>query len=73
MSGKVQKAKGQLKEAVGKAVGNKRLEREGKRDQAIGTAKDEISKVKRRIERGVDDTLDKIEDADDRGRDRANG
>ena len=36
MAGKMDKAKGKAKEAVGHAVGNRRLEREGKRDQAIG-------------------------------------
>jgi uncharacterized protein YjbJ (UPF0337 family) len=73
MSGKVDKIKGHAKEAVGKAVGNRKLEREGKRDQAVGEAKDKFSKIKRAVEDKVDEKLDEMEDRDDRGRDRANG
>lgn len=73
MSGKVEKIKGQAKEAIGKAVGNRRLEREGKRDQAVGEVKDKFTKVKRAVEDKVDEKLDEMDDRDDRGRDRANG
>jgi uncharacterized protein YjbJ (UPF0337 family) len=49
MSGKLDKAKGQVKETVGKAVGNKRLEREGRRDRVVGEVKDRISRLKQRV------------------------
>jgi len=73
MPGKVQKAKGQAKEAIGKAVGNKHLEYEGKCDQAIGEARDKAHKLKKHVENKIDEKLDEIEDEDDRGRDRTNG
>jgi uncharacterized protein YjbJ (UPF0337 family) len=58
MAGEVDKVKGQAKEAVGKVIGNPRLEREGKRDQAVGAVKDKVSKIKRAVE----DKIDELED-----------
>jgi uncharacterized protein YjbJ (UPF0337 family) len=71
MAGKVDKAKGRAKEAIGRAVGNKHLEREGKRDQIVGAVKDTAHKVKKAVENKIDETLDEIED--DRGSGRTNG
>jgi uncharacterized protein YjbJ (UPF0337 family) len=65
MAGKMDKAKGKAKEAVGHAVGNRRLEREGKRDQAIGELKDKVHKARREAERSVDETLHHPEDYED--------
>jgi uncharacterized protein YjbJ (UPF0337 family) len=62
MAGQVDKAKGRAKEAIGRAVGNKSLEREGKRDRMMGEVKDKAHKVKKTVERKIDDTLDAIED-----------
>jgi len=70
MPGKVQKAKGRLKETAGRAVGNRRLEREGKRDRMIGAARDKAHKLKKTAERKIDEKLDELED--DRGSDGAN-
>ena len=70
MPGKVQKAKGRAKQAIGRAMGNRRLEREGDRDRAIGTARDKVHKLKKSVERKIDVKLDELED--DRGRDGAN-
>jgi uncharacterized protein YjbJ (UPF0337 family) len=39
-SNKAQDIKGEIKEAVGKVTGNKRLERKGKTDQAKSAVKD---------------------------------
>lgn len=63
MAGEVDKLKGRAKEAIGRAVGNRRLEREGKRDRTVGAVKDKISKV----ERAVEDKLEKAKDAVNRG------
>ncbi|QMU70526.1 CsbD family protein [Streptacidiphilus sp. P02-A3a] len=41
-----EKAKGKVKEATGKAVGNERLEAEGKGDQVKGDAKQAGEKIK---------------------------
>ncbi len=40
------KAKGKIKEAAGKAVGNERLQAEGKADQVKGDAKQAAEKAK---------------------------
>ena len=40
------KAKGKIKEAAGKAVGNERLTAEGRADQAKGDAKQAVEKAK---------------------------
>ena len=67
MAGRVDKAKGAAKEAIGKAVGNRRLEREGKRDRAVGAVKEQVAKIKRTVENKIDEGLDELED------DRGNG
>jgi uncharacterized protein YjbJ (UPF0337 family) len=69
----MQKAKGRAKEAIGKAVGNRGLEREGKRDQIVGDVKNKAARVKRGIEDKVDETIDELESRADRGSDRSNG
>jgi uncharacterized protein YjbJ (UPF0337 family) len=43
---KAEELKGKVKEGVGKAVGNERLEAEGKADQAKGNLKQAGEKVK---------------------------
>lgn len=49
MSGKTDKAKGKIKQAVGDLTDNDRLRREGKIDEVAGKAKDVIDKVKDKI------------------------
>jgi uncharacterized protein YjbJ (UPF0337 family) len=71
MSGKIDKAKGRAKEAIGKAIGNPKLEREGKIDRAVGAVKEKATEIKRAVEHKIDETIDELED--DRGRDRADG
>lgn len=46
MSGKADDTKGRLKEAAGAVTGDDQLRREGKVDQAAGSAKDAVDKVK---------------------------
>lgn len=55
VSNEAQNVKGKVKEAVGSATGNDRLENEGKTDQAKASAKDLGEKMK--------DTASKIKDA----------
>ena len=55
MAGKVDKAKGRAKEAIGRAVGNRSLEREGKRDRMIGAVKDTAHEVKKAVEQKLDE------------------
>jgi uncharacterized protein YjbJ (UPF0337 family) len=45
MSGKTDKIKGRVKEAVGALTNDKRLKKEGKVDQGSGAIKDGVEKV----------------------------
>ncbi len=42
--GKIDKAKGRMKEAAGDLTGDRSMKREGKRDRAAGTVKEKIEK-----------------------------
>jgi uncharacterized protein YjbJ (UPF0337 family) len=55
VQGRVDQAKGAVKDAAGKAVGNDRLQAEGKLDKASG-----------KIQSGVGDTKEKVKDAVDK-------
>ncbi len=57
MAGEVDKVKGVAKEVVGKAVGNRRLEREGKRDQIVGDAKDAVHDLKKKVQKKIDKVI----------------
>jgi uncharacterized protein YjbJ (UPF0337 family) len=52
MAGTRDTVKGKLKQATGILIGDKKLEREGKLDEAVGTVKDTVGKV-----------VDKVRDA----------
>jgi uncharacterized protein YjbJ (UPF0337 family) len=58
MAGEKDKAKGSLKEGVGKVTGDKQTEAEGKTDRAKGRAKDAAHDVKESA-KGVRDSLKK--------------
>ncbi|MGE5865312.1 MAG: CsbD family protein [Rhizobacter sp.] len=55
VEGRVEQAKGHIKETAGKAVGNERLEAEGKVDKTAG-----------RVQSGVGDAKEKVKDAIDK-------
>ena len=55
MGGKMDNFRGKAKEAVGDITDNSKLQRDGKADQAAGTAKDKAEKVKGWVEDKVDD------------------
>lgn len=55
VQGRVEQAKGAVKETTGKAVGNDRLQAEGKLDKAGG-----------KIQSGVGDAKEKVKDAVDK-------
>ena len=56
MAGTTDKVKGSIKEAAGKATGDRRTEAEGKTDQTKGEAKDAARDVKETA-KGVRDSL----------------
>ena len=55
-SGKVDQAKGRIKEAAGALTGNRQLKREGKVDQAAGKVKDTVTKAADTVKRAVNRT-----------------
>ena len=46
IEGAAQKGVGAVKETIGKAVGNERLQAEGVADKAVGSAKEAVGKAK---------------------------
>ena len=66
MGGKIDKAKGHAKEALGRAVGNERLERSGRRDKAAGHVKEGAARIKESVEKGIDKAKRAIDDQDSR-------
>jgi uncharacterized protein YjbJ (UPF0337 family) len=70
MTGKIEKSKGKVKEAVGTLTGNKELESEGKIDRRAGEAKEMLGKAKskvvasaEKVERNAVKAIDKAKDA----------
>jgi uncharacterized protein YjbJ (UPF0337 family) len=56
------KAKGNVKEAIGDATDNKDLQTEGKVDQASGNIKDKAERAKDKVEDFADAAKDKVKD-----------
>jgi uncharacterized protein YjbJ (UPF0337 family) len=52
--GKFDKAKGEVKEVAGKAVGNERLEAEGALDKVKGNVKEGVGNVKEAVREATD-------------------
>lgn len=63
IEGAADKAKGNIKEAAGKAVGNDRLRAEGEIDKAEGHVKDAAGKAADKAREGVDRASDAIHHA----------
>jgi uncharacterized protein YjbJ (UPF0337 family) len=71
MAGKIEKAKGRLKVALGSLTGNKDLESEGKMDRRAGQAKEKIGRVKSKVDATADMAEHKAVQATDSARDAA--
>ena len=59
-SGTSDEVKGRVKEAAGVLTGDKKLERQGKTDQAVGKLKQTVEKVKKKAEEAIDDAKDAL-------------
>jgi uncharacterized protein YjbJ (UPF0337 family) len=68
MSGKSDKAKGRVEEAVGALSGDEELRAEGKRDQLAGKAKNKTAHAEDKVEHGIDKAKDAIESALDKAK-----
>ena len=55
LEGKMEQARGTIKENVGDAIDNEQMEREGKADQAKGQVEEGIVNVKEGVEKVADD------------------
>lgn len=55
VKGKIKKAKGAVKEDVGRAVGNRRMENEGAADRRAGNAQETLGKARRKVGDAVKD------------------
>jgi uncharacterized protein YjbJ (UPF0337 family) len=57
---KIDKAKGQIKEAVGKATGDQQLETEGQIEQATATVQEKISEIKDDVTEAVGNAIERV-------------
>ena len=53
--GKLEQARGNIKEGVGDAIGDKKMEREGQVDQAKGHVKEGVGDLKEGVDKAADD------------------
>jgi len=63
--GKMDDAKGRVKEAAGSLTNDDDLKREGKADQAGGAAKEKVGDAKDKIDDVVDTVKDKVTNRDE--------
>lgn len=59
VNGRAQTAKGTLKEAAGKLVGNERLTTEGQAEQAAGKVQSTVGDVKNKVGNAVKNAIDR--------------
>lgn len=62
IKGKLNQAKGNIKQGVGKATGNERLQDEGVADEASGEVQEGYGTAKRKVGDAVKDLGDRIKD-----------
>ncbi len=60
LENKTEQAKGKVKQAAGDLTGDDDLRREGKVDEASGSAKDKLGDLKDKAEDAVDSVKDKL-------------
>ncbi len=54
VDGRLEQAKGKLKEVAGEAVGNDRLKAEGEVDQVAGKTEAQVGDAKESVKKGID-------------------
>ena len=62
MKGKIEKAKGYVKEKAGQAIGNRDVEAEGAADRTAGKAQESFGKGKRKAGEALEDLGKKIKE-----------
>jgi uncharacterized protein YjbJ (UPF0337 family) len=63
MGGKMDQAKGKVKEATGVLVGDKKLEREGKIQHAAGHVKEKAGELADDVKKATEKVVDKVKSA----------
>jgi uncharacterized protein YjbJ (UPF0337 family) len=63
MSGKIDKIKGRIKEAVGVITDNDRLKSEGQLDQVVGEVKEQAERVVEKVKEKVRRVVEKVKGA----------
>ena len=63
MGGKMDQAKGRIKEAAGALTDDESLKREGQRDQVVGKVKEAAAKVAKKVKKTVERVADAWKDA----------
>lgn len=56
----IDKAKGQIKEAVGKVTGDKQLETEGQVEQASATVREKAAEIKAEVAEAVGNVFERV-------------
>ncbi len=64
--GKLEQARGTIKETIGDATNNERIEREGQFDQAKGNVREGIGDVREGVDRAANDADKAVDDYKDR-------
>ncbi len=59
VNGRIESAKGSVKEAAGKLVGNDRLTAEGQVDKAAGKAQSTVGDVKNKVGNAIKNAVDR--------------
>ena len=62
--GKLEQARGSIKEGVGDAIGNDRMQREGEIDKAKGDIREGVGNLREGVDRAVDDMTRDRRDGD---------
>lgn len=60
IKGKYEQAKGKVKDKIGEATGNRRMEAEGEAENAGGKTRESWGKVKRHVSNAIDDVADAV-------------
>lgn len=62
MGGNTKKAKGRVKQSVGAITGDKKLQREGERDERVGSLENKINDATDAVHDKLDEVIEKVSD-----------
>jgi uncharacterized protein YjbJ (UPF0337 family) len=62
IKGKVEKAKGYVKDKAGEVFNDPDLEAEGEAERAAGTVREGVGKAKRKVQEGIEDVAEEADE-----------